>query len=61
MPTHQHDSASVKGQCPRAGRDGYVISGRVEPQQLVESPYLIHPVEEKTVRTQTVQGPCLLV
>ena len=31
------------------GRDGYVISGRVEPQQLVESPYLIHPVEEKTV------------
>ena len=32
-----------------AGRDGYIISGRVEAQQLVESPYLIHPVEEKTV------------
>lgn len=28
-----------------AQRQGYMISGRVDPQQLQESPYLMHPVE----------------
>ena len=28
-----------------AQRLGYMVSGRVDPQQLQESPYLMHPVE----------------
>lgn len=32
-----------------ARRQGYMISGRVDPQQLSESPFLMHPVENGTV------------
>ncbi len=42
-----------------ARRHGYVVGGRQEVGQLIESPYLMHPIEHKTAGLYKGSVACL--